>query len=445
MTFSKRIAFVISDQHLIPHGGIGQFAKGFSEMARNLNWCVDLIMDKKPRYSDFLGSIQHNISRIITPDNDLSYKGHTEKFAFSDSYNLEKSVNFRESMMKAFQSNLYDMILINTPEALLSVYSLGIQEYIPVVFYTHNENLVFKNNTFKGVFNDYYDNFFSKLLNLDGLIVGTQTERNVEELSNATHLPMPMPERGLLEYYTGEKSGVLFIGRWEERKNPKVFIDMIKETGLPAKVLTNKTGEKKFKTELEAIGAKYDIKAEVIGQEKVDFIRSSRIFFMPSKSESYGFALFESLGHMPCVVLKEYEWHDNFSSRLLEIMPVKEVSFRIKALYESKFPHNNDNRMEYVRSLDKQTNDKWVKLVDDFVPKTSKSNAAKINERDDIFYDSFIEKNLNRYASSEDVISVLSNRHKFKICYTKDRTWLSKTGNLPIHKNTNQDVTSFFT
>ena len=40
--YKKRIAFCISDQHLVPHGGIGQFAKGFVEMANNIDWKVDI-------------------------------------------------------------------------------------------------------------------------------------------------------------------------------------------------------------------------------------------------------------------------------------------------------------------------------------------------------------------------------------------------------------------
>jgi len=46
--YNKRIAFLISDQHLIPHGGIGQFAKGFIEMCDSINWKVDLLLDKEP-------------------------------------------------------------------------------------------------------------------------------------------------------------------------------------------------------------------------------------------------------------------------------------------------------------------------------------------------------------------------------------------------------------
>ena len=50
--YKKRVAFCISDQHLVPHGGIGQFAKGFVEMANKIDWKVDIITDK-PTTNEF--------------------------------------------------------------------------------------------------------------------------------------------------------------------------------------------------------------------------------------------------------------------------------------------------------------------------------------------------------------------------------------------------------
>jgi hypothetical protein len=52
--------------------------------------------------------------------------------------------------MVAMQDHLYDAFVINTPEALFSTYALGMKDYVQTIFYTHNENLVFKNNNFKG-------------------------------------------------------------------------------------------------------------------------------------------------------------------------------------------------------------------------------------------------------------------------------------------------------
>ena len=51
--YDKRILFLISDQHFIPHGGIGSFCKGYTEMCNRIGWKVDILLDKSPRNDNF--------------------------------------------------------------------------------------------------------------------------------------------------------------------------------------------------------------------------------------------------------------------------------------------------------------------------------------------------------------------------------------------------------
>jgi hypothetical protein len=50
-TYKKRIAFCLSDQHSIPHGGLGQFAKSFEKLRERApkieNALVSMLKDKK--------------------------------------------------------------------------------------------------------------------------------------------------------------------------------------------------------------------------------------------------------------------------------------------------------------------------------------------------------------------------------------------------------------
>ena len=422
---------MVSSQHLIPHGGIGQFVKGFIEMVNTEQWIVDVILDKKPYNTQFVEYIRGLSGNIIYPATPLDSSTHTNIFSFSDTYNLERMVNFRDAIMQAFQKNLYDMILINTPEALVSAYGLNFNQYLPVVFYTHNENLVFNESSFTGVFNPTFDEFFLNVSRCEHVILGTQTERNVVELKNnkfntVVHLPMPMTERKLLDASTCEKDGVLFIGRWEERKNPKEFLRVIEKTGYKAKVMTNARGAKKFEEELKKLGVEYDVRAEIIGDEKVDFIKSARVMYMPSKSESYGFALFESLGHCPCVVLNEYEWWKNFADSNVIVTDKKNVVSAVQHAYENFTPGD----IEYVKRLDDGVKHAWCNLVNNFQPKQSNNESSKILTKDDLYYSDHVAS-LNRFASTEDVISVLGNRQKFQLIYTNTETWLSSKGNAP--------------
>ena len=87
--YSKRIAFCISDQHLVAHGGIGQFAKGFTEIANRLGWKVDIIMDKAPT-GGFSSVVVGFGASLVYPITSNSYSEHTGTFAFNDSVNFDK-------------------------------------------------------------------------------------------------------------------------------------------------------------------------------------------------------------------------------------------------------------------------------------------------------------------------------------------------------------------
>ncbi len=444
-TYNKRIGFLIADQHFIPHGGIGQFAKGFTEMCQRINWKVDIILDKQPtnEFSDYVKSLGAN---IVYPSNPLRYSSHTATFAFSDSINFEKMVNFRESILQAFQTNIYDMLVCNTQEAMSAAYAMGIGKYIPVVFYTHSYSMVFRDEQdFSDVCIDEYHNFFNKHMELSHSFVGTQSQKNVDEMTkygakNVSLLRMPLSERGLLQPNDGPRKGVLFIGRWEERKNPSAYIKVMKETGLPCKVMTNSNGAKKFEKAFSEAGiTDYEIKIAIVGQEKVDFIKSCKVFFMPALGENYPFAFSECLGHMPCVVLDNQEWSDNFDEKYFYKEKLANAGNLIKLLYNVDNYYAN-GALDYINQLDNDTAKGWIQFLDNFIAKRSNTNAAKINNYDTVCYRDYIKELDRGHLAREDFESVLANRHKYIVnVYTDDNTYLSKN---PVFKPEEEETVS---
>jgi glycosyltransferase involved in cell wall biosynthesis len=446
-TYSKRIAFMISDQHFIPHGGIGSFCKSFTEMCGRLNWKVDIILDKVPT-GTFDDVIKGAGANIVVPDQPLRYSDHTATFAFSDTINFEKIINFRQAILKAFETNIYDMIVCNTQEAMTAAYAMTVNKYIPVVFYTHLHSMIFRESQGSDVFLDSYHNFYNKHMEFTDIIIGTQSQKNIDELTkhgatNCALLPMPMSERGLLEEGNVTGNGVLFIGRWEEGKNPEAYIRAMKESGLPCRVMTNSNGQKKFEKAFEEAGiTDYEIKAGITGQEKVDFVRDSSVFFMPSLRENYPFAFLECLGHMPCVVLDIQDWSDNFDSTYFHKVNIKDAANKIKELYGTA---QTKGALDYVRSLDNNVAAAWIKFLDDFVGKRSNNNAAKINTYETVCYEDYI-KDLNRkHLAREDFESVLSNKYKFcNVLYTDENTYLSKDPTFkPTEETTGASLFSF--
>ena len=427
--YNKRIAFLISDQHFIPHGGIGSFAKGFTEMCSRINWKVDIILDKAPtnEFSDLVISLGAN---IVYPDEPLKYSDHTATFAFSDTINFEKIINFRKSILKAFQTNVYDMIVCNTQEAMTASYAMTVNKYIPVVFYTHLHSMIFRDSQGSDVFLDSYHNFYNKHMEFTDIIIGTQSQKNIDELTkfgatNCALLRMPMSERGLLEPYTGTRKGVLFIGRWEEGKNPETYIRVMKECKIHCKVMTNSNGAKKFEKAFADAGiTDYEIRAGITGQEKVDFIRSSGVFFMPSLRENYPFAFLECLGHMPCVVLDNQDWSDNFNENYFHKVNLKDAGETITEIYCDT---QSAEALDYVCDLDDEVAEGWVKFLDEFVGKRSNTNSAKINTYETVKYSDYITELNRNHLAREDFESVLGNKHKFlTVWYTDSDTYLSK-------------------
>jgi hypothetical protein len=440
--YDKRIAFLISDQHFIPHGGIGSFAKGFTEMCGRIGWKVDILLDKKPEdkvREKFTKLIESLGGRVVYTKTSISYGKHNAIFQKGDSINFERIINFRNCIMDAMETNLYDLILCNTQEAMTAAYSLKLNEDIPVMFYTHLHSMIFREEqNFSDVFLDCYHNLYNKHMELHDVYIGTQSQKNIDELTkygatNCVLLRMPMSERGLLERYTGPRKGVLFIGRWEEGKNPEAYIRVMKECGLPCKVMTSDTAVEKFKEAFQKANiTDYEIKSGITGQEKIDFIRSSSMFFMPSLRENYPFAFLECLGHMPCVVLDTQDWSDNFDSQYYHKVNIKGASNLIKTIYGSD---QVISALPYVKNLDSLVEHGWIDFVNSAPYRKSKADTAAINkEPTPINYHKFIKilgkKLLGRKQLARiDFESVLTNRHKFIVKYTDNNTYLIKNAN----------------
>lgn len=429
--YEKRIAFMISDQHLIPHGGLGSFAKCFTEMCNRLNWKVDLILDKKPS-GDFYNTLVELGVGAVYPTNRLDYDEHLGTFAFSDSINFRQQDNFRMSLMEAFKVNCYDMILCNTQESMTAVYSLNLGQYIPVIFYTHQPSAVTRERDSRDVFLQSYHDFYNKHFEFPNITVGTQSQRNKKRLlgygaNNVAVLPMPMSERDLLTAGPVKREGLLYIGRWEPRKNPEAFLKVAKETGLPVKVMTNSNGANKFKKEFEALGiTNYTIVSEVYGQEKVDFIKSASVHFNTAYSESWSFVFFECLAQTHCVILEDQDWSDNFDSKYYHTVKLKDAASKILELHGQPI---STEQLDYIKSIDNKADDAWRDFLNNFQGKRTDSNAAKINKETTIKHSDFITKLKRTYLAQEDIESILNNRHKFKIVYTDNNTYYSKESN----------------
>ena len=433
-TYDKRIGFLVSYQTLIPHGGIGQFTKSFCELMDQHNIKVDIITDKEPQDTEFIKSIKAN---VIAPLESLKYTDHSNIFMYGDTFCYERMANFRTAIVEALEHNLYDVLICNTYETVQVASTMGLEDVIQIIAYTHLESQIFTDT--KNPFLSNTNVTMRHQLSLTNIDVGTQSKFNQVHLDESSyHLPIPITERGLLEEHHKPREGILFVGRWEEGKNPELFLDLIEQTNLPAKVMTSANGAKKFEDRLQKIGVPYEIRIGIIGKEKVDFMTSARIAFNPSIVESYGMAFYEQHIQMPTLVLEHQRWTNNFNKDFFYTCTKKDMASKAKELYdifEKAERWYNLGSLEHAQEQEATVFHKWNNCFNDFEPKKSNSNTAKICNETTTKHVDFIG-DLNRsIICIDDVRSVLTNKHKFRVIYTDDDTYLTKDPNFePIEE-----------
>jgi len=130
---------------------------------------------------------------------------------------------------------------------------------------------------------------------------------------------------------------------------------------------------------------------------------------------------------MPTVVLDKQDWSENFKEVYYK-MSLDKVSDHIKMMYDEDQSHyyTDVGALEYVKKLDDDTAMGWMRFLNSFEGSQSKSNVAKINTYTTTKYKDFIDELGRSHLAREDFESVLTNKHKFRVIYTDDDTYLTK-------------------
>ena len=322
----KRVAFIINRMNYRPSSGHGIFMKGVVETLTKNGHCIDIICDGEPE-ENFLAEYGIN---VYTPNKEerLSYGKHSTLFQFADSFNFEKSINFRMAIVKALSHHMYDLVICNDTESAFVCYQLELHKHMRIATYAH-ECASINPELGAGVFKDCYYNLIDKMMFWPEMVTLIQTEQNKTKLldkfqdasSDLNAVVQLYPLTDSMDFNILEKDGLLFIGRHEDRKNPGEYIKVLKAikdkygVELKAKIMTRSAHVKKWKEDLAEIGhTNYEIVSDVVGEDKARFIQSAKAAFMPYKNESFGIAVLEALRWMPTVVLDKYDWHYNFES-----------------------------------------------------------------------------------------------------------------------------------
>jgi glycosyltransferase involved in cell wall biosynthesis len=314
------------------------------------------------------------------------------------------------------------------------------------MFYTHNENFVGIEEFERiGPYSLEYDEVYRAMFNMQDVYVGTQTDANVKSMREhfigdrsrgVRRLMMPFPDPEMFIPYEGDRDGILFIGRWEERKDPQRFVEVVSELDLPIKVLTNSTGQAKFVRALTDAGVKtFTVKSNLVGQEKVDYIRSAKVMYNPSKKESFGYTLYEAASSMP-VVVEDYEWtrriqHDYMGHNITCVGKNDTAGGVIQHLYQL----GPRAACRELKNMNQDAGIDWLDFIKmPFIVKGRQTASGNITKKDSIYYHDHI-RSLDRPSSVEDIEPVYRAGYLFNRIYTKKSTWLTKSNSPPSEEN----------
>ena len=332
------IAFLISDQHFIPTGGIGQYALAFYRMCFKKRIRVHFILDKAPS-KEFHKLFDKAVFHY--PDEPISYNIHSENFVHTDTMNMYKQANFFSAIMKAKKflgKKDFSMYLCNTMESIIPAYSAGCA---PLVIYTHLYRQIHRDSD-NGKFSEYFHKLVDNISNLPNVYIATQSLYNKKILKQhypkVQILPIPFSDEQFLQRYDRENTkGVLFIGRCEEGKRYKKFLKICKEAEVPVKILTSKKSAIKFEQYCKDMGLEYDIRHSLVGKEKLDFILSSALLLNVSKNESFSISTLECIGHMPVVTLDDQDWTEHFDKKFLTVCSKDKIVWTVKQYHKRQW------------------------------------------------------------------------------------------------------------
>lgn len=161
--------------------GHGIFMKGVIETLLDNGHFIDIVLDGEQQ-DTFLSQYPIN---VYFPDKAerLSYGKHSNLFQFSDSFNFEKSLNFRTAITKALTNHIYDLIICNDYESAYVCKMMGLHKFIKVVTYAH-ECATANPSLNEGVFKQTYYDAIDEMMFDSDIITLVQTEQNKKNITD---------------------------------------------------------------------------------------------------------------------------------------------------------------------------------------------------------------------------------------------------------------------
>jgi glycosyltransferase involved in cell wall biosynthesis len=317
-TYRKRIMVLVTKRMLNPKrgGGVSTFVRGIAKSMPD-----DVLVEIHCVGADNLDIYEIDRPNVKTYAYPQAVKIKTEEPGIFQriALNFDQIEEFRHALNKSVftHEKLYDAIVTTCPESAMACISFGaLIEPFNVIYTTHHG--LMSDSLSKVPFDDSVIYFANEVIPKSGFVTTvTQTPKNAEWLLEkhsvkVDHIiPLLPDELAWGDDDRKDKEGALFIGKFETGKRPELFVEMCKQTGIKGKVLCGgiKSPEGWHKAFREAGVTNYEVRQNLQGQEKIDFIASAQFTFISSQNESYGYLALEGLANGPTMIA-DSRWAD---------------------------------------------------------------------------------------------------------------------------------------
>lgn len=363
----KRVALLVLKNSYV-NRGVATYVNGWLEWGLRNQVQVDIISDDyELRNNQF--SRYEQVANWISPEHDYTddelnppelEEGDTNAFAnYADNHNwiaaeqainddkvamrspiirLDDSVKLRSSIIEAFSRYHYDAVILNTIDTLFSVISLGLHKEHPNIYYaTHAPVDVGLGG------NTYLDSLTKSLVESSGVKILCQSDwvrdvfhrhTNVDQSLSKAFIPM-LGQPELLEFpQVEDRKGILYIGPYESRKNPEVFIAACKKNRKPALVITpSKKSAQKFKRRFIQEGIEHEIHVALTGKNKVEVIKRASLAIIPSTIETFCFTAFEAAHLCRTIIPANRAWSQAHKDWCI-LVPEHEIADSVMEHYD---------------------------------------------------------------------------------------------------------------
>lgn len=354
---SLRVAFLTSARLMRPASGIATFGRSLAKLVEENDGIFEVHMaDDKFDFADkYDGDYIFHGCRV-KPKLKLPGLFGTQDVEY------DQVEEFRVIIDRLLQGDkLYDCIICNGPEAARAAYSFrGFAKAHNIISVTHHSSMfAAKDVPFT---DDMILECNVRQTWFDNVVTVTQTTGNRDFLvssgANGANIEVaPLFIERTLDEEPDHQEGVLFIGTCEKRKGVKHYIDYLKKTGLPAKVLCGgrRAPGKWEETFKEAGITNYVIGKDLLGDDKIRFIRSAKMGFAASTNESFGYLVLEMAYYLPTLVVGEEAWM-NFWEPYVYRAPNVDVAVNMDII-------DNEGRRLRLRQDDDLWRKRWYKLI----------------------------------------------------------------------------------